>query len=420
MEISKLAIALIIFGLAYLYFAISPRNKWIGLWGGVVLLLLFRIIKISGLIYLVNWNIIGIFVGTLIIAELFIESGIPAVISEIVASKSANIGIAIILLSIISGIISSFCENVTTLLILAPVAFHLAKRLHTSPVPFIISISLSSNLQGTATLIGDPPSMILASYTKMTFNNFFFIQNKMSIFFAVEIGALASIVVMYLMFRRLKKPVSNIEKEKVKTYSPLIFFILLILYLVFISRNHIYFQRFAGLGAVIIGAISMIFQHQDSPLVIKRFDWETLLSLIAIFTIVGALTEVGAATFIAEKIGGFTRENIFWTFSILIWSSVVASAFIDNIPFVTAMIPIGMSLAASHNIPPYLYTFGIVIGATVGGNITPIGAASNLVSFGLLRKKGYKVSFRDFVKIGLPFTIFAVLASYIFLWYVWK
>ncbi len=420
MEISKLAIALIIFGLAYLYFAISPRNKWIGLWGGVVLLLLFRIIKISGLIYLVNWNIIGIFVGTLIIAELFIESGIPAVISEIVASKSANIGIAIILLSIISGIISSFCENVTTLLILAPVAFHLAKRLNTSPVPFIISISLSSNLQGTATLIGDPPSMILASYTKMTFNNFFFIQNKMSIFFAVEIGALASIVVMYLMFRRLKKPVSNIEKEKVKTYSPLIFFILLILYLVFISRNHIYFQRFAGLGAVIIGAISMIFQHQDSPLVIKRFDWETLLSLIAIFTIVGALTEVGAATFIAEKIGGFTRENIFWTFSILIWSSVVASAFIDNIPFVTAMIPIGMSLAASHNIPPYLYTFGIVIGATVGGNITPIGAASNLVSFGLLRKKGYKVSFRDFVKIGLPFTIFAVLASYIFLWYVWK
>jgi len=411
--------ALIIFGLAYLYFAISPRNKWVGLWIGVVLLLLFRIIKISGLIYLVNWNIIGIFIGTLIIAELFIESGIPAVISEIVASKSANVGIAIILLSIISGIISSFCENVTTLLILAPVAFHLAKRLNTSPVPFIISISLSSNLQGTATLIGDPPSMILASYTKMTFNNFFFIQNKMSIFFAVEVGALASIIIMYLMFRKLKKPVSNIEREKVKTYSPLIFFILLILYLVFISRNHIYFQKFAGLGAVIIGAVSMIFQRQDFSVVIKRFDWETLLSLIAIFTIVGALTEVGAAQFIAEKIGGFTRENIFWTFSILIWSSVVASAFIDNIPFVTAMIPIGISLAASHNIPPYLYTFGIVIGATVGGNITPIGAASNLVSFGLLRKKGYKVSFRDFVKIGLPFTIFAVLASYIFLWYVW-
>ena len=102
--------ALIIFSLAYLYFAISPKNKWMGLWGGVILLLLFKIIKISGLIYLVNWNIIGIFVGTLIIAELFIESEMPAVISEIVASKSANIGIAIILLFIISGIYHHFAK----------------------------------------------------------------------------------------------------------------------------------------------------------------------------------------------------------------------------------------------------------------------------------------------------------------------
>ncbi len=411
--------ALIIFGLAYLYFAISPKYKWLGLWGGVILLLLFRIIRISGLIYLVNWNIIGIFIGTLIIAELFIESGMPAVISEVVASKSANIGIAIILLSIISGIISSFCENVTTLLILAPVAFHLAKRLNTSPVPFIISISISSNLQGTATLIGDPPSMILASYTKMTFNDFFFIHHKMGIFFAVEIGAIASIIVMYLMFSRLKKPVADIERDRVKTYSPLIFFILLIIYLVIISKHHIYFQRFAGAGAVIMGIIAMLFQIKDSADVIKRFDWETLLSLIAIFTIVGALVEIGATGFIAEKIGNLTRENVFYTYSILVWSSVIASAFIDNVPFVTAMVPIGMSLAVSHNIPPYLYAFGIVIGATVGGNITPVGAASNLVSFGLLRKKGYKVSFWDFVKIGLPFTIFSVLASYIFLWYVW-
>ena len=305
------------------------------------------------------------------------------------------------------------------MLILAPVAFHLAKRLNTSPVPFIISISISSNLQGTATLIGDPPSMILASYTKMTFNDFFFIQHKMSIFFAVEVGAIASIIIMYIMFNRLKKPVANIEREKVKTYSPLIFFILLIIYLVIISKNHIYFQRFAGIGAVIMGIIAMLFQMEDSIAVIKRFDWETLVSLIAIFTIVGALVEVGATGFIAEKIGNFTRENVFYTFTILVWSSVIASAFIDNVPFVTAMVPIGMSLAVSHNIPPYLYAFGIVIGATVGGNITPLGAASNLVSFGLLRKKGYKVSFWNFVKIGLPFTIFSVLASYIFLWYVW-
>ena len=167
-------ICLIIFIIIYVLIIIFHKFKSVVAWAGVGLLVILGIMPAVKLLYYINWNILGIFWGSLVIAELFIYSKIPAYIAEAIIERSKNLVWAIIWLSAFSGIISAFVENVATVLIVAPIAFEVSRKLKVSPVPFILGICLSSNLQGTATLVGDPPSMILASATRMTFNDFFF------------------------------------------------------------------------------------------------------------------------------------------------------------------------------------------------------------------------------------------------------
>ena len=164
----------------------------------------------------ISWNVLGIFAGTLILAEAFIFSRVPVLIALKFLKVSPNLGIAILILSALSGFISMFVENVATVLILSPIAFELARRLKTSPIPFLISIAICSNLQGTATLVGDPPSMILGAYAKMNFDDFFWYRGKPGIFFAVQIGAIAGFAVLYMYFRKYKKPIEAMPEEPIR------------------------------------------------------------------------------------------------------------------------------------------------------------------------------------------------------------
>jgi Na+/H+ antiporter NhaD/arsenite permease-like protein len=288
----------------------------------------------------------------------------------------------------------------------------------------MIGIAISSNLQGTATLIGDPPSMLLGGFAKMNFMDFFFYKGRPGIFFAVELGALASFVVLYLIFRKHKEKTALVPVEKVKSWIPTIILASLIVLLALSSFLDTGFSYMAGILCVLFGVISILWEkfiNKSSILDgIKALDWETTFFLMGVFILVGSITVTGWIEIISNFLSWLVGENIFLGYTVIVFISVFLSAFIDNVPFLAAMLPVAISMSAKLNLNPSLFLFGLLIGTSLGGNITPIGASANIVACGLLKKEGYEVKFKDFVKIGLPFTIVAVTAAYLFIWFIWK
>lgn len=171
------------------------------------------------------------------------------------------------------------------------------------------------------------------------------------------------------------------------------------------------------------GAIGIVWSFFTTKVktfhILRDMDWETLFFLAAIFAIVGSLTETGTTTYLAHAVGKLTSGNLLVTYIVLVTFSVFISAFVDNVPYFTALAGIIPMLASSYGYPVYLLLFGTIIGTTVGGNITPIGASANIVGVGLLKKQGHLINFSDFLKVGLPFSLFAVAAGAIFIWIFW-
>ena len=376
----------------------------------------------------VNWNVIGIFIGSLLVAETFTFSMVPARLAEGLIKKARTVGLAIVLMAALAGFLSAFVENVATVLILAPIAVEMARRLKVSPAPFLISVAISSNLQGTATLIGDPPSMILAGHYSLSFNDFFVLQGKPSIFFAVEVGAIASLIVLYFMFRKYKEPVGEPRHVEVRSWTPSYFLCGMIVALAISPLFDPEFKFLAGAICLAFGAAAKLWEWKHTyeqttfsytRETLKRIDWDTTLFLIGIFMFVGVLERAGVVERIADLIQGMAGSNLFAGFNIILWFSLLVSAFVDNVPYISAMLPVTTVLAERMGSFTYLLPFGLLIGSCLGGNITPIGAAANIVAVGYLAKIGCKVSFGEFVKIGLPFTLAATVAGGAFTWLVW-
>jgi Na+/H+ antiporter NhaD/arsenite permease-like protein len=351
------------------------------------------------------------------------ESKVPAYLAELIVQKAKNSAWAILFICAMTGFISAFVENVATVLIVAPVALSLAKKLKINPLNMMIAIAISSNLQGAATLVGDPPSMLLGGFAKMNFMDFFFYKGRLGIFFAVELGAIASFAVLYFIFRKFKQKAAIVSVEKVRSWVPTLILALLIFTLAASSFVDTGFSYMAGLVCMIFGIVSVLWEKfiNKTPVLdgLKSLDWETTFFLLGIFILVGSLTVCGWIDVIAEFLSGIVGKNIFLGYTLLVFVAVLFSGFVDNVPFLATMLPVAISMADKLQIPPYLFLFGLLIGASLGGNITPIGASANIVACGLLKKEGYRVSFRDFMKIGIPFTLTAVIAAYLFIWLLW-
>ncbi|MEW5758874.1 MAG: SLC13 family permease [Candidatus Omnitrophota bacterium] len=417
-------IALFIFIAAYILFVFLPKKRTLIALISAALIILTKTISFKQAFFAINWNVMGIFVGTLVVADIFMESRVPAYIAEIIVDKAKNTCWAILLICILTGFISAFVENVATVLIVAPIALSLAKKLKINPINMMIAIAVSSNLQGTATLIGDPPSMLLGGFAKMNFGDFFFYQGRPSIFFAVELGAVVSFIVLYFIFRRQKEKAKLVTIEKVKSWVPTIILVTLIFLLALSSFLDTGFSYMAGIMCMVFGMISLIWKKfiNKSPVLngIRSLDWDTTFFLLGIFILVGSITLTGWIEVISNYLSGLIGANIFLGYTVLVFLAVILSAFIDNVPFLAAMLPVAVSMSNNLNINPSLFLFGLLIGASLGGNITPIGASANIVACGLLKKEGYEVRFKDFMKIGVPFTIAAVLAAYLFIWLIWS
>jgi Na+/H+ antiporter NhaD/arsenite permease-like protein len=417
-------LSLVVFIVAYLFFVIFPSKRMYIAIGASLLLLLSGAISPKEAFFAVNWNVMGIFVGTLVVADIFMESRVPAHLAEIIVDKAKNTTWAILLICLLTGFISAFVENVATVLIVAPIALALAKKLNINPMNMMIAIAVSSNLQGCATLIGDPPSMLLGGFAKMNFMDFFFYKSRPSIFFAVELGAIASFFVLFYIFRKHKEKMKLVRVEKVKSWFPTILLVTLIILLALSSFFDTGFSYMAGILCVIFGVISYLwekFVNKKSIIKgLKALDWDTTFFLVGIFILVGSITLTGWIDVISGHLSNIVGSNIFLGYTLLVFLSVILSAFIDNVPFLAAMLPVAIAMAARLNMNPSLFLFGLLIGASLGGNITPIGASANIVACGLLKKEGHPVSFKDFGKIGIPFTIVAVAAAYLFVWFVWS
>lgn len=416
-------ISLIIFVVTYTLFVFLPNKRTLVSVLAALVLLTSGAVPLLAAPALINWNVMGLFVGTLFIADLFMKSRVPACFAEIIINRSKNTAWAMLFICMMTGFISAFVENVATVLIIAPIALTLAKKINLNPVQMMIAIALSSNLQGTATLIGDPPSMLLGGFAHMNFGDFFFFHGKPSIFFAVEIGALVSFLVLFFVFRRQTKKVSLIPTEKITSWLPTFLLILLIFLLAGTSFMKIEFEYTSGLICIVLGMIAVfwnkIFNRTSIREGFMSVDWETALFLAAIFILVGSITYNGWIEIFSSKLSGMIGQNIFWGYTMIVFMSVFFSAFVDNVPFLAAMLPLAASLAEKLQVNPSLFLFGLLIGASLGGNITPIGASANIVACNLLKKEGHSVKFGEFMRIGLPFTLAAVIPAYLFIWFLW-
>jgi len=421
---NRSVISLTLFIFSYVLFIALPRRRSFVAIGVSLFLIATNIISFEDAFLAVNWNVMGIFVGTLAVADVFMKSRVPAVIAEIIVDRAKNTASAILLMCVLTGFISAFVENVATVLIVAPIALTLARKIDLNPIKMMIAIAISSNLQGAATLIGDPPSMLLAGFTKMNFGDFFLYKGKPSIFFAVEFGAFVSFFVLMFLFRKEKHKVKVISVEKVHSWAPSVLLVLLIILLATSSFFDTGFTSAAGIICMIIGIFSVLWEKMLNKgrvsELIKSLDWDTALFLVGIFILVGSLTLTGWTDNIARFLSNIIGQNILFGYTVLVFSSVIISAFVDNVPFLAAMLPIVGQIAYRLDVNPSLFLFGLLIGASLGGNITPIGASANIVACGLLKKEGYKVKFKDFMKIGIPFSFAAVFASYLFIWFVWS
>lgn len=416
-------LTILIFILAYALMVIFYKRKTIIVWLSVLALLLLGILTISQALNSINLNVMLLYFGMLFVGEVFLVSKMPDYLATIFTSRANSTGMAMIIVCAFTGILSIFLENVAVVLLVAPIALSIARQCNISPIPLFTGLAISSNLQGAATLIGDPPSMLLAGFAKLNFNDFFFIDGKPSIFFAVQIGFIASLAVLYFFFRKNSQKMPSLQKSSYDSIIPTILAVLLILSLIINSSMQHSIEYMNGLLCVIFGLFAFIWyilsvKEKKVKEFIAKLDWETGIFLIGVFILVESLSASGVLNDIAKFIMEVGQGSPFIVFCIIVLLSVILSAFIDNVPFLLAMLPVTQLIVQSSGASPYLLYFGLLIGASVGGNITPIGASANIVAMGIMKKHGHNPKFMGFVKMGLPFTIASVIISSLFLWLV--
>ena len=417
--------ALIVFIAVYAVMIFKQKYRVYAAVAAALIYLIAGVVRIPDLPELLNFNVLLMISGMMLTVYYFIESGMPMKIADFLLDHSKNMAQVTIFLSLFAGIISAFIDNVATVLMIAPVAIAIAKKKNVSPVAMIISISVSSNLQGAATLVGDTTSILLGAYARMNFSDFFFMNGRPGIFWAVELGALATIPIMMFLFRDMKEPVEADERTQVRDLYPTLALVLTVVVLIAASffknrpelTNGIICMGF-GLSAMICSFIKTR-SSESAKGCMREFDKETVILLASLFVVVGGVSSVGIIDDLANIISRLGEGSVFVLYTAIVWGSVAVSAFIDNIPYVTTMLPVVAGIASRLGMDPNLLFFGLLTGATLGGNLSPIGASANIAGIGILKKNGYAVSNRDFTRISVPFTLAAVTVGYLFIWFVW-
>ena len=310
----------------------------------------------------IDWNVLMMIAGTMGTVYLFIESKMPQLMSDILISKMPNVKWAIVCLSLFAGIVSAFVDNVATVLMIAPVALAFCKKVNISPVPSIICIAVSSNLQGAATLVGDTTSILLAKSANLDFSDFFVDSGKPGMFWVVEAGAIVSALIILFMFRKDNAKIEFNARTKVEDKFPT--FLLVGTIVLLIAASFIPYKDGAAegqfykpditnglicIGFFIIGIIREVFFNKNYKIVkdtFKEIDYYTIALLTGLFIVIGGIKSAGVIDVIGNGIAKLGSGSEFIIYTIIVWISVILSAFIDNIPYTATMLTIVPVIAA--------------------------------------------------------------------------
>lgn len=259
----------------------------------------------------------------------------------------------------------------------------------------------------------------------MDFLDFFVLDGKPGMFWVVQAGALASTLVLLRVFRKYSQPVTTTDKTEVKDYFPTVLLVSMVVLLIlasFIPEKPAVTNGIICIGLLAIGLVRQYFidgNFKGVAHVFADIDLFTIGLLAGLFIVVGSITEAGIINDISQFFVQVSNNNVFAIYTIILWASVLLSAFIDNIPYVATMLPVAAGISNILAIDPRVLYFGLLAGATLGGNLTPIGASANIAAMGILRREGHEVSIGQFMKISVPFTLAAVTTGYVLVWLIW-
>ncbi|MBP2645828.1 MAG: hypothetical protein H6Q75_1268 [Firmicutes bacterium] len=397
----------------------------IALFGGVLMILL-GILSQEQAIHHIDFNTIGLLIGMMIIVAITAETGLFRFLAIWSAKKvDGNPVHLFFILSLLTAVLSAFLDNVTTVLLTVPVTFSITKQLKVKPTPYLIGQIFASNIGGTATLIGDPPNIMLGSAVKeLTF--IAFINNLTGITFLILLVTLLIMAYHYRSEMRttkeLRQKIRELDETKQITNPKLLKKCLFVLALtIFLFVTHQFFQLESATVAL-FGASLLLFltasrSEQNLEGIFHKVEWTALFFFMGLFVLVGGLIETGVITFLAKKSLELTGGNLIFTALLILWVSAIASAFIDNIPFVATMIPLIKDMGAlglTHLDPLW---WSLSLGACLGGNGTLIGASANVIVAGLAAQEGYHITFLSYLRIGFPLMLLSILLSSLYIYF---
>ncbi len=409
--------ALAVFLLAYILIIAELVDRAIVALIGAGLMIIFHILNQEQALSHIDFNTIGLLIGMMIMVNILKRTGV----FQYVAIKAARLAKGdpwkiILFFSIITGVASAFLNNVTTLLLIAPVTFVITDTLKISPIPFLIPEIMASNIAGTATKIGDPPNIMVASKAGISFMDFLYQMGP------VIIVIFAVTMVLFKIIYRKSLNVKEEDKQKILAFDEslaitnkslliksIIVLILTIVGFVIGDKLGIEAATIAIFGASVLLLIGKV----DIEELLLEVEWPTLFFFLGLFVIVGGLVQVGIINDLANSMIKVTHGNTLITAMIILWVSAIASAFLDNIPFVAIMIPLIQTLGTSAEIVPFWWA--LILGACLGGNGSLIGASPNVIGVAMLNKHGNKFSFVDFFKIGFPLMIVSIIISTVYI-----
>jgi Na+/H+ antiporter NhaD/arsenite permease-like protein len=328
-----------------------------------------------------------------------------------------------LLLGAIVAVFSAFLDNVTTVLLMVPVTFVVTNNLKLNPKPFLIGTILISNIGGAATLIGDPPNILIGSAAGLSFNDFLFNLAPVA-----SIVTAVTLLLLYFWYRKglvstpeAEAAIMKFNPKDAITNKPLLVKSLIVLGLVLVgffthSITHIEGATIAMAGA----ALLMLLTVHDPDEYLKEVEWSTIFFFIGLFILVTGLEHVGAIRMMAEKLIEVTQGNLTATALTILWGSAIFSAIVDNIPFVATMIPLVKDIGSITGLPLEPLWWSLALGADIGGNATLVGASANVVVSGMAAKEGHKIGFGEYMKVAIPLTLVGLLicTAYVYLRYL--
>jgi Na+/H+ antiporter NhaD/arsenite permease-like protein len=442
---TSLTLALLIFGLAYLVIVTERIHKTIVALFGAALMIGLGIVSQDEAFYShdygVDYNVIFLLIGMMVIINIVRETGLFELLAIWAAQRaSARPFRLLVLLAMLTAALSAMLDNVTTVLLMAPVTLAITKRLELNPVSFLVTEALASNIGGTATLVGDPPNIMIASKADLGYLDFVTVLGP--IVLVVMVVFVASLWALFgrhmTVAPHLQQAVLGLDPREAVRDRTLLNRCLWLLGLVnlgfcFHSAFHLEPATVALLGAslfMLAGHGNRKTEDSEELSYLTDVEWKTIFFFIGLFVLIGGLVKVGVIRYLADRLVTVTEGNLAGTTFAVLWGSALLSAVVDNIPYVAAMNPLIVDLARSLHPEINDYTalvhqpdivplwWALALGACLGGNGTLIGASANVVIVDLARRAGHRITFWQFFKMGFPVMIGSVLLSSLYLWLV--